>query len=614
MPEYGAVHPDPMPVEAMVPQYSSKRLLWNGILFSNAFAWAEGTLTAILALSAVLVDKDLYAESGVLLYACFSVGTLIAPTVVHYLGLKPSLVAGLLGFSMFAASFVHPTAYVMKPAACINGLCGSFLWTAQGVYFTNNAYLHTKSTLRESAEQGEHVNPRVQFKHSVGLMSGIFAGVFPFALAACKLVAALILDVNKDDGTLIVYILYTTIAVLATAAMCFVLPLKNLKAAANMAPRRRLSRLMPSDVIPPPPPAASPDAVVGSDDGAPRASRASRNSMLFTRSEGCTATAGEAPALGSTPHGDDPPADTVVVETPAVPPAPTEPQQPTGEEDGELKGWPFLRQNLLSTFSLLIEWKMLLMIPTNIVFGLTAGYFPVLITPMIHKHHNKGVAGLMYAMSGGVAFLLAFPYGYVSNRFTYGRAIVMIWGAMSYAGIFTFLALNEANSIESFLLIFTLYGSGNTVWQGTCMAVFADYWGKDPAPAFANLKLHSGVATTLAYACFPKTSLTSAEIAKIILVCDAVAIVLYLATVILAPPEAMKRYPTRSSGAAILSWIMDRKSTPAPARESSTSAVAAALSASAPARVPREQGDGSSDSDLEGSRSLLLMRSYMAPL
>ena len=357
---------------------------------SLSFAWAEGAVAAILAVSAALVDEDLNALTGQVLYAAFCVGTLVAPASTFHLGLKRSLVIGLLGWCLFAASFISPTQTVLVFAACVSGILGSILWTAQGAYFTMNAIHYSEATYFENPQLG------VTVKDAIGLFSGIFAGIFPFALALCKLVSSVILQSNVKDPTVAVYSVYTALAVICTLSMCTILPMST-------------------------PPTAEP---------------------------------------------------------------------------------PTLKETLLATVKKLSDARMVLLIPTNVCFGVTAAYFPVLMTPMTSDSHGKHFVGYMYATSGFVAAAFAYPLSRFSNYMVHGRSVIMVFGGFCYSVIYLVMWFVSPTDIFSLAVLFILYGIGNTVWQGTCMAVFADIWHDDPAPAFANLKLHSGLASTIAYGAF----------------------------------------------------------------------------------------------------------------
>ena len=79
----------------------------------------------------------------------------------------------------------------------------------------------------------------------------------------------------------------------------------------------------------------------------------------------------------------------------------------------------------------------------------------------------------------------------------------------------------------SLLLLFSGYGAGVAVWQGTCMALFADLWrGRQSAPAFAALKMQSGAASAVAFFVFP--SLSAKQAAVPCMACAALGLVCYL--------------------------------------------------------------------------------------
>eukprot|EP01063_Lacrimia_lanifica_P007606 TRINITY_DN14891_c0_g1_i1.p1 TRINITY_DN14891_c0_g1~~TRINITY_DN14891_c0_g1_i1.p1 ORF type:complete len:519 (+),score=102.17 TRINITY_DN14891_c0_g1_i1:85-1641(+) len=398
--------------------HSAKRLLWNCTLMSVCFAWAEGAVAAILAVSASLIDRDLNATAGLVLYGFFAAGSLVAPAVTARLGLKQSLVAGLVGFSMFTASFVHPVAEVMYPAAAFSGVMGAVLWTAQGSYFTINALEYTAALEREgkvvaSSPSEADRSPRSatsctlksveeQNRHSIGIMSGVFATVFPLALTTCKLLSSLVQQWDSQHAVELIYSIYTTLAVVSAAGMGCILPMD--------------------------------------------ASRYLTSTQRFAS----------------------------------------------------------LWDDLTATVAVLRDRRLLLLIPANAIFGLAAGYFPVMMTPLAADTHGKQHVGYLYAVAGAASFVLASVYSWMSSRIPLGRVGVMLWGALQYILLFAALVWWTPTSLAGLYGLWILYGSANTVWQGTCMALFADYWQATPTAAFANLKLHSGVASFVAYALFPR--------------------------------------------------------------------------------------------------------------
>eukprot|EP01064_Diplonema_japonicum_P032278 TRINITY_DN6015_c0_g1_i1.p1 TRINITY_DN6015_c0_g1~~TRINITY_DN6015_c0_g1_i1.p1 ORF type:complete len:437 (+),score=95.42 TRINITY_DN6015_c0_g1_i1:524-1834(+) len=397
--------------------YTPTRLLYNNLLMSSSFAWAEGAVAAILAVSAALISKEANSAAGLGLYLSFSAGTLVSPVVVVRLGLKPSLVLGLVGFSLFAASFIVPKTGVVLTAACISGFLGSVLWTAQGGYYTTNALMHSKVSDNSS-------------KTSIGIMASIFAGVFPLALTLCKLTSSFILQSSTPHPNTIIYVVYTATAVAATVAMGFV-------------------------------------------------------------------QAFEIPDNLRTGQG--------------------------------------LVENIAVTLASLKDTKMLLMVPTNVAFGLATSYFPLVVTPLVSEVHGAHYVGYLYALSGLTSFVFAMPFAWLSNRDRYGRSTVMIVGGFAYVVVFAVSWLVRPTNTPSLAIIFMFYGIGNTVWQGTCMAVFSDYWHAAPLPAFANLKLHSGLASSFGYALFPHIASPVPEV--LCLIFSVVGVLCYLATLLHVIPE-----------------------------------------------------------------------------
>jgi hypothetical protein len=50
---------------------------------------------------------------------------------------------------------------------------------------------------------------------------------------------------------------------------------------------------------------------------------------------------------------------------------------------------------------------------------------------------------------------------------------------------------------------FLLYGWGQAVWTGPCMAIFGAYWPCNPQAAYSNLKFQSGLASASAFLFYP---------------------------------------------------------------------------------------------------------------
>ena len=83
-----------------------RRLLRNGLLMSSAFAGLEGCVIASINLSAALFSPDLASDVNAMLFACFAIGTLVAPHIVHRAGLKRSMVISMAVYALYLLPFV----------------------------------------------------------------------------------------------------------------------------------------------------------------------------------------------------------------------------------------------------------------------------------------------------------------------------------------------------------------------------------------------------------------------------------------------------------------------------------------------------------------------------
>lgn len=155
--------------------------------------------------------------------------------------------------------------------------------------------------------------------------------------------------------------------------------------------------------------------------------------------------------------------------------------------------------------------KLLLLLPTNVTFGLATAFFPYTVT-LLAKHSLGAIAvGWLYALANVVSAIAAAGFGEACRRFgASARRWVLAAGAASF-GIATgtvFAAPHGTDapawSLNALVFLFILYGVGVAAWQGTCMAFFADAFpGEQALPAFAALKLQSGLASAIAFFALP---------------------------------------------------------------------------------------------------------------
>ncbi len=161
---------------------------------------------------------------------------------------------------------------------------------------------------------------------------------------------------------------------------------------------------------------------------------------------------------------------------------------------------------------------LLLMLPTNVAFGLCTAFFPYTVTLLAKHSLGAAAVGWLYALSNAFAALAAAAYGAACARWgAPARRCVMCVGAASFAAATGAVFASHGGgawSAPRLACIFMLYGSGVAVWQGTVMAFFGEAWpGEEALPAFACLKLHSGLASAIAFFALPGANVRGAAAA-----------------------------------------------------------------------------------------------------
>ncbi|KAG8458915.1 hypothetical protein KFE25_004249 [Diacronema lutheri] len=171
-----------------------------------------------------------------------------------------------------------------------------------------------------------------------------------------------------------------------------------------------------------------------------------------------------------------------------------------------------------ATLALNLSAEMALLAPNNVAFGLATGNMPLYGARIVVRTLGVGHVGWLFALSGIVSAAAAGANGGVSSW--RARAASTTAGALSFAltGMLSaWLAMRlhldaprgapasvDGGSVPVAWIctLFVLYGHGMAVWQGVTMAEFAQRFDDDPSIGFANLKLHSGLASALAFYAF----------------------------------------------------------------------------------------------------------------
>lgn len=156
---------------------------------------------------------------------------------------------------------------------------------------------------------------------------------------------------------------------------------------------------------------------------------------------------------------------------------------------------------------------------TNVAFGLVTALLPSLATPAAASAVGAPAVGWLYFLANACAAACAAALGTAAAAATPGRRRgVVAAGAAAFAASSLAVALAAPSSPAwgawpFLVLLFCCYGFGTAVWQCSIMALFARAFPGDARalPAFAALKLHSGLASGLVRAssrcviCVPKT-------------------------------------------------------------------------------------------------------------
>ncbi|EGD83101.1 hypothetical protein PTSG_03741 [Salpingoeca rosetta] len=102
----------------------------------TAFQTSGGFQTTVL--KDIMGDNQLGTESLAIIYAVFALGNFISPIVVHYIGARPSMFLGGIGYALFIGSILTLNKALILSASALLGLSAAIIWTAQGNYITEN--------------------------------------------------------------------------------------------------------------------------------------------------------------------------------------------------------------------------------------------------------------------------------------------------------------------------------------------------------------------------------------------------------------------------------------------------------------------------------------------
>jgi hypothetical protein len=121
--------------------------------------------------------------------------------------------------------------------------------------------------------------------------------------------------------------------------------------------------------------------------------------------------------------------------------------------------------------------------------------------------------GYLGAVLVASALLFSTGSGFIIKSTSLPKAVPMLMGSACFIGFSLFFILNpgqEGNAHmsgkwEYLLPLYIIFGCGRGVWESTMKAVFADFFGGDPATsaaAFANIPLQNGFSGAIGFIIF----------------------------------------------------------------------------------------------------------------
>jgi hypothetical protein len=477
---------------------------------SSAFAGLEGCVIAAINLSAALFSPDLAADVNAMLFFCFSLGTLLAPSIVRITGLKNALVGSMGIYNVYLLPFIWAMRGWLLFGAALGGLAGSVLWTAQGVYFTRNAVAYAEA----AAPTPELLSKLTGETRAISVFAGFFAVIFQLVITLCKPFAATMLTVFPDDRARL-FSSFIVLAALCTVAMTRIRTFAG-------------------------------DSHRGEGEGHPAKVRASAvpglRAALERHAARLTARADAVPQLRT--------ARLTLVR--AAQRCPVRP------------GYPALLR-------VACDRRMLLLTVYNIAYGLSTAFFPSHVTVLTKQSLQQpcletppwavgnataanataanataaapgavcaggaAAVGWMYALAGLSSVVIAATFAWGSDRFLWGRTAALALGSVGF-GVPCRLMLAAAQlasddgrlPLGMLFACFICYGGGVAAWQGSAMALVGDLFRSvedEHRAAFAYLKLTSGMASTLGFMNFRRMGLpASAAITLLANACGLAAI------------------------------------------------------------------------------------------
>jgi len=174
--------------------------------------------------------------------------------------------------------------------------------------------------------------------------------------------------------------------------------------------------------------------------------------------------------------------------------------------------------------------KIWLLGPLNFAFGFAASYVAWYLNNKVGSVSvGDSNVGYLAAMIPGYAALAGVPYSYFGKFL--GKWVMMLLGCLSFftIGLVGYVVPKQTLIDGKWAILIALYivmGNGRAVFESTNRAVFADFFPKTSAGAFALMAFQSGLAGTVGFVVFTKyVNISPLNAARVLIVIGGTACV-----------------------------------------------------------------------------------------
>lgn len=423
----------------------AKQLFRNFLVFCFLFSITHATVDGVLAFATAELGSKIGADSGFSLYFFYTLSALLfAKPCLRYLGSKYGVFVGLCCMFVYVLSFLLS---ILLPSlafglfvsgSAIGGVGAGILWTSQGQYYSLNAAAYASASMEDLS------------KVSINFAS-IFASIYLLLETVFQVLATAIFLYRNDESEKssveqwqpIVFTLYTLSAFVSILAFhFFVLPLK-----------------------------------LGSNRYSIDDNTSVIRSILRNNNENNVITI-------------DNHVNAMLINT-------------NGDRDNNNQNRE--KEKIINDIfavgtAIIYDRRIQLLMPFQVSFGLTAGFFGYYINAFIVAVYvGDGYIGFLTGISTFSAVILSIPYARISNHARYGSWIVMSFGALCFAlaGFPLLLVSNQQMSSWPFLVFyFIIHGAARGAWESTNKAIVTKIFQseKNRTVAFASIYFTSGLA------------------------------------------------------------------------------------------------------------------------